>query len=887
MAGESPGKSEQRKSSGETTGSERDPRLEVFREQERPEKPRPESGADAADKDGKDSKNGKADSKGEKAAADRPTAVFGAVKPKAAAAAGKDGDAAESGPAAEETATATATAVKAKDEDAETAETSGASEDAAKPANGAAKPAADRATAVFRAVKPKADGDDEAAVNGDSAGDDEAAAESKPAANGSGAAEKPAADQPTAVFGAVKVKGEAAAKPANGAEKAHADGKDTDGAEKDGAAKPSWARADKDEDKADDKPADGAEAEKDGDKKPAVADQPTAVFGAVKPKAETEGGDAAGKPAADQPTTVLGAVKADKAAKDGGEGDGKGSSDDQPTALMKAPKAPEKDSAKDSGKAKAPAESDSERTSQFVPLKSLDGEPAKPKGKPTVPVTVTPPTGTPKAAPKAGAKDGKDADKAAADKAAEKADKADKATDAKAADAKTADAEPEAKAERPEVPPQPATPLDLLAQLTNTPPPAPTPVRSTLRRVKIYTPIVVLLAVVFAVVQAFRPLPAPKLAVASAKATYTFDGNKFAMPWPDQGQAAVKVVGVGSLGTYGDEKPTPTASVAKVMTAYVILKNHPLKTGEKGPNIKVDAQAERDSHAQDESKVTLKEGETVSEYDLLQMLLIPSGNNAARLLGRWDAQSQEAFVAKMNEAAKSLGMSNTTYTDPSGLDATTKSTAVDQLKLAEEVMKDDVFREIVRKPNTDVAGGQHLNNNNDELLIKPGGLGIKTGSSTPAGGTLMWAAYRTVDGKQRMILGATMAQHYTGGPDVNAEMSLKLVKKVSYKMVEDIQNALTSAKIVSKGDVVGYVDDGLGGRTPVVATADLQGVGVPGMTARLALDAGGKGVPHTAKAGTQVGELVVGSGPEAMKVPVALQKDLAEPGFGAKLTRLG
>ncbi len=837
MAGESPDKSEQRKSSGETTGGERDPRLGVFRESEtsaaadaRPSKPAESPVRTDIDEKppvspGEDA--GKAAVRGgdarlkaavaawvaDAASDDDADAVAGAAegagaKPAGSAAAGSaaaeapGGGADSSGDAGTKSAAADGGAGSKADGGAAVS-------------GGPAKPAADRATAVFGAVRPKAE---DGAKEGDAA---------KPApANGSGAA-KPAADRATAVFGAVRPKADGD-KAANGSGSGSANGSG------DGAGKPSWVRA---TDGAESPRADG-EAKGSGDAaangdKPA-ADRATAVFKAVRPKADGEP-----KAGADQATAVFGMVKPPA------EAPAKAGSDDQPTALIKAPEAP----------AKRPAESDSERTSQFVPLKSLDGAAAKPGAKPAIPVTVAPPADPPKAAPKAAApKPG-----------------------------------PEPKAERPEpeAPQQPAAPLDLLAQLTNTPPPPPTPVRSTLRRVKIYTPIVALLAIVFCVVQAFRPLPAPKLMTAADKATYTFQGEKFAMPWPDQGQAAAKIAGVGSLGTYGEEKPTPTASVAKVMTAYVILKNHPLKKGEKGPDITVDAQAEQDSHAKDESLVTLKQGEKVSEYDLLQMLLIPSGNNAARLLGRWDAQSKEAFVAKMNEAAKSLGMGNTTYTDPSGLDETTKSTAVDQLKLAEEVMKDDVFREIVAKPNTNVAGGQHLNNNNDELLLKPGGLGIKTGSSSPAGGTLMWAAKRTIDGKEQLILGVTMDQHFKGGPDVNAEMSLKLVKKVSYKMIQDVQSALTSAKLVGKGDVVGYVDDGLGGKTPVVATRDLKGVGWPGMTAKLTVGKGAKPVPHAAKAGTEVGELTVGEGASAQKVPVALQKDLAEPAFGAKLTRLG
>ncbi|MER7782705.1 hypothetical protein NQP46_00065 [Streptomyces albus] len=139
---------------------------------------------------------------------------------------------------------------------------------------------------------------------------------------------------------------------------------------------------------------------------------------------------------------------------------------------------------------------------------------------------------------------------------------------------------------------------------------------------------------------------------------------------------------------------------------------------------------------------------------MLKMLMIPSGNNVARLLGRWHTQSEDetVFVRKMNEAARSLGMKNTVYTDPSGLDKGTVSTAVDQLKLAEAVMKFDSFRQVVALPDADIPGAGRIYNNTlltaDALSVR----GIKTGSNTPAGGTLSWAAYKTVDGEDRLIL---------------------------------------------------------------------------------------------------------------------------------------
>ncbi|MFE6690327.1 D-alanyl-D-alanine carboxypeptidase family protein [Streptomyces sp. NPDC057743] len=438
---------------------------------------------------------------------------------------------------------------------------------------------------------------------------------------------------------------------------------------------------------------------------------------------------------------------------------------------------------------------------------------------------------------------------------------------------------------------EPLPPLDLLAKLTNTPPPPETPVRTLVRRVKIWTPLVALLVIIFAVVQAVRPLPDPKLTLGDAKSSFTFAGGKLSIPWPEQGQAAVKVVGSGEVGTFGEEKPTPTASVAKIMTAYVILRDHPLKKNEKGPQIEVDDKAVQEGNSESESRIEgLKAGQKFSEQDMLKMLMIPSGNNIARLLARWDTQSgnEAAFVKKMNDAAKDLGMSKTTYTDPSGLDAKTVSTAVDQLKLAEAVMKFDAFRPIVAMPNAEIPGlPGRINNNNDDLLLAGLSIkGIKTGSSSPAGGTLSWAAYKTVDGKDRLILGTMMAQHFKG-LDPNASNSLTMVKKNSKKVIETVRSALTSAKAVTKGQVVGYVDDGLGGQTPVVATQDLSAVGVPGQQLQLSLGDGGKAIGHEAKAGTVVGELTVGNGESQQKVPVALKSDLTKPSFGAKLTRLG
>ncbi|MFJ9792521.1 D-alanyl-D-alanine carboxypeptidase [Streptomyces globosus] len=428
-------------------------------------------------------------------------------------------------------------------------------------------------------------------------------------------------------------------------------------------------------------------------------------------------------------------------------------------------------------------------------------------------------------------------------------------------------------------------PLDLPAvQLPHTEPRR----RPLLRSARLWAPVgLLLLAGGFAGAQLLRPLPAPRLV--AAEATRTVDGQ-FSVPWPAKGQGAVRVAGSGDVGSFGEQKPVPTASVAKVMTAYVILKGHPLRKNEPGPSLTVDAKAVAEGKSEDESRIEgLTAGQKFSQLDMLKMLMIPSGNNAARLLARWDTgtDSEAAFVEKMNAAARDLGMKDTTYTDPSGLDAGTVSTAADQLKLAEAVMKDEVFRSIVAMPSAPIKGLPEPLVNNNTLLTAQGlsVRGIKTGSSTPAGGALMWAAYKSVGDETPLILGTLMEQRAEGS-DPNATRSLALVLSNTKKIIESVRSALASAPLVRKGDVVGYVDDGLGGRTPLVAAKDLNAIAVPGQRFKLSLSPGASPLRREAKAGTEVGTLTAGEGDGAKSVPVAVRTALEEPSLGTRLTRL-
>ncbi|MEO3976459.1 D-alanyl-D-alanine carboxypeptidase [Streptomyces sp. CAU 1734] len=230
--------------------------------------------------------------------------------------------------------------------------------------------------------------------------------------------------------------------------------------------------------------------------------------------------------------------------------------------------------------------------------------------------------------------------------------------------------------------------------------------------------------------------------------------GQLSLPWPESGQASVLDTGSGRTGTSGEQTPVPIASVTKVMTAHVILTGHPLREGESGPLITVDQQAQDESASLVESTARVEAGQRLSQRRLLELLLLPSGNNIARLLARWDAGSESAFVAKMNRAAAKLTMKRTSYTGPSGFEPTTTSTSGDQLKLAREAMRDPVFRSIVATRQVDAGGVTGTVTNTNKLLGTHGVIGIKTGSSTPAGGALMWAA----TAERGTILGVVLHQ---------------------------------------------------------------------------------------------------------------------------------
>ena len=230
--------------------------------------------------------------------------------------------------------------------------------------------------------------------------------------------------------------------------------------------------------------------------------------------------------------------------------------------------------------------------------------------------------------------------------------------------------------------------------------------------------------------------------------------------WPAYGQAAFVQTGQSQVQAGPNQHVAAIASVAKVMTAYLVLRDHPLRPGEDGPTIALTAADVADTDRRrrhGESVVSIAAGEQLTERQALDALLLPSANNIAVVLARWDAGSADRFVARMNTTARSLGMTHTRYTDPSGYDDATVSTAADQVRIVDRAMRLPVFASIVATPSATLPVADTVHNTNT-LLGHNGFVGVKTGSTDAAGGCFAFRAIRWIDGKRTAITGVVLGQ---------------------------------------------------------------------------------------------------------------------------------
>jgi D-alanyl-D-alanine carboxypeptidase (penicillin-binding protein 5/6) len=353
-------------------------------------------------------------------------------------------------------------------------------------------------------------------------------------------------------------------------------------------------------------------------------------------------------------------------------------------------------------------------------------------------------------------------------------------------------------------------------------------------------------------------------------------GTAPTLAWPAQGAAALYLEDGSKLGSSGAGSPLPMASTAKMMTALLVLEDHPLALNTPGPVVTVtraDVATYTAERNQGESVVPVAAGEQLSEYQLLQGLLLPSASNFADMLANWDVGSVPAFVGRMNTRAAALGMSATHYADVSGFSAQSVSIPADLISLARTAMRVPVFAQIVAQSQATlpVAG---VVRNLDTLLGHSGVVGVKTGHTDQAGGCFVFASDVAIEGQLVRIYGAVVGQPNALAGAFSATTAL----------LQSIAPVLQRRPVVQKGDLVatyrtawdesGRIVAGVSAGSWVVLNGAV-------ITRRITV----MSLPPSLPAGSRVGTLTVTAPDHQAEIPLITAQPIVGPDLGWRLTR--
>jgi D-alanyl-D-alanine carboxypeptidase len=255
-------------------------------------------------------------------------------------------------------------------------------------------------------------------------------------------------------------------------------------------------------------------------------------------------------------------------------------------------------------------------------------------------------------------------------------------------------------------------------------------------------------------------------------------------------------------------------------------------------------------------------------------MLIPSANNFAETLARWDAGSIDAFVAKMNARAAVLHLTHTKFADTSGANPGSVSTPSDLISLGMTAMKQEVFAQVVGmgQAQLPVAGIVY---NVDGMLGQSGIIGIKTGSGLNTGANFLFAASVAVDGHQITLYGCVMGQSTLADTFASAKT-----------LIGSMQAALHVRRVIARNQTIATYITPWGAQSDLVSSVDVDLVEWPGMVLRQRLDARTIVIDKPLPAATAEGTEHIVLGDYNLDVPLVTADSLYPPGRFWRLTRL-
>jgi D-alanyl-D-alanine carboxypeptidase (penicillin-binding protein 5/6) len=343
---------------------------------------------------------------------------------------------------------------------------------------------------------------------------------------------------------------------------------------------------------------------------------------------------------------------------------------------------------------------------------------------------------------------------------------------------------------------------------------------------------------------------------------------------PSFGTTVISAEGFGLLAEQNADTPAPIASIAKVITALVVLDAHPIAVGEAGPDITFDAadvEALARSIQNAESRADVIEGTSMSERDALTVMLVESANNYAWSLARWAFGSEEAYVLAANSWLSDHGFASTVVADASGLSPETLSTPRDLIGLGELALANDVTALAVRTTVTTIEPIGEIDNSN-KLLGTLGINGVKTGTTDEAGSCLLFSADLPVGNTVVRVVGVTL-----GAPD-HIELDNALTT-----FLQSVQGGFHSVLPVVAGQPVAAAGTPWDTVTNLVPNESVEKLVWSDTPVTLSMPST---TSSTGNANSVAGTATVTIGNEKIDVSLVRETDAPDPGFGWRVTHL-
>ena len=336
-----------------------------------------------------------------------------------------------------------------------------------------------------------------------------------------------------------------------------------------------------------------------------------------------------------------------------------------------------------------------------------------------------------------------------------------------------------------------------------------------------------------------------------------------ALTFPAQGSAAVSVAGFGAPVASGQDA-VPIASITKLVTALVVLEEMPLAVGEQGPEYRFTASDRTQYRAyrnRGESALDVPVGGTLTEYQLLEGVLISSANNYADRLasGLWPSDAVYASAAR--SWLEKHGVPGVTVVEPTGIDPRNTASAASLLVLMEKAVANPVIAEILAKPTTDLPGAGTITTTNG-MLADAGVIGGKTGTLR-ADHNLVAAKNVMIGETPVRLYGAVLGQ----ADDAGRVEALRA-------LFAQIEAELQTEPSVPAGTTVGVIDTEWGEHIEVKTASDAAVVLWNGITGTVSTDLS---LGDDRDEGDEVGALSVTGPVNASTVDVVLTDEIEPP----------